>query len=174
MFPYNREKYDNVLDLFTSTFPHALTFFFYRIDTAGVIARVKVLFKGHTNLIFGFNTFLTRGYEITIIKEEDAPPKRSVEFEEAINFVTKIMMVIACTNLFLDILNMYRKEHKGIDEVYYEVATLFCDHPDLLDGFIRFLPDASAQRNNYKNGITRIGMYRDSSNPYLIFSCFYL
>lgn len=22
---------------------------------------------------------------------------------------------------FLDILNMYRKEHKGIDEVYYEV-----------------------------------------------------
>lgn len=63
---------------------------FYRIDTAGVIARVKELFKGHNNLIFGFNTFLPKGYEITVIEEEDAPPKRSIEFEEAISFVNKI------------------------------------------------------------------------------------
>ncbi|KAF5801897.1 putative transcription regulator Others family [Helianthus annuus] len=52
---------------------------------------------------------------------------------------------------------MYRKEHKGINEVYSEVnfckiskyvldnvATLFDEHPDLLDEFTRFLPDASA------------------------------
>ncbi|KAM0004136.1 putative transcription regulator Others family [Helianthus debilis subsp. tardiflorus] len=39
---------------------------------------------------------------------------------------------------------MYRKEHKGINEVYSEVATLFDDQPDLLDEFTRFLPDASA------------------------------
>ncbi|MFS7941775.1 putative transcription regulator Others family [Helianthus anomalus] len=45
---------------------------------------------------------------------------------------------------FLDILNMYRKEQKGINEVYSEVATLFDDHPDLLDEFTRFLPDALA------------------------------
>ncbi|GJR87154.1 putative alpha/beta hydrolases superfamily protein [Tanacetum coccineum] len=34
---------------------------------------------------------------------------------------------------FLDILNMYRKKHKGINEVYQEVASLFNNHPDLLD-----------------------------------------
>lgn len=31
-----------------------------RIDTSGVIVRVKQLFKGHRELILGFNTFLPR------------------------------------------------------------------------------------------------------------------
>jgi len=62
---------------------------FSRTDTAGVIARVKELFKGHNNLIFGFNTFLPKGYEITL-DEDEAPPKKTVEFEEAISFVNKI------------------------------------------------------------------------------------
>ncbi len=31
-----------------------------RIDTAGVIARVRSLFKGHRELILGFNTFLPK------------------------------------------------------------------------------------------------------------------
>ena len=31
-----------------------------RIDTAGVIIRVKTLFKGHRELILGFNTFLPK------------------------------------------------------------------------------------------------------------------
>lgn len=54
-----------------------------------MIARVKDLFKGHNNLIFGFNTFLPKGFEITL-DEEEAPPKKTVEFEEAISFVNKI------------------------------------------------------------------------------------
>lgn len=31
-----------------------------RIDTAGVIQRVKELFKGHKELVLGFNTFLPK------------------------------------------------------------------------------------------------------------------
>lgn len=54
-----------------------------------MIARVKQLFKGHNNLIFGFNTFLPKGFEITL-DEEEAPPKKTVKFEEAISFVNKI------------------------------------------------------------------------------------
>lgn len=63
-----------------------------RIDTAGVIERVKDLFKGHRELILGFNTFLPKGYEITLpLEDEQQPPqKKPVEFEEAINFVNKI------------------------------------------------------------------------------------
>jgi len=62
-----------------------------RIDTAGVIGRVKELFKGHRDLILGFNTFLPKGYEITLPSEDEQPaPKKPVEFEEAINFVNKI------------------------------------------------------------------------------------
>lgn len=58
-----------------------------------MIARVKELFKGHNNLIFGFNTFLPKGYEITLIEEDEALPKKTVEFEEAINFVNKIKVL---------------------------------------------------------------------------------
>jgi paired amphipathic helix protein Sin3a len=31
-----------------------------RVDTAGVIVRVKELFAGHRELILGFNTFLPK------------------------------------------------------------------------------------------------------------------
>ncbi|XP_075475269.1 paired amphipathic helix protein Sin3-like 2 [Primulina tabacum] len=141
MFQDQREKYDRFLDVMKD-------FKAQRIDTAGVIARVKELFNGHPNLILGFNTFLPKGYEITLTDEEEAPPKRTVEFEEAISFVNKIKKRFQNDDhvykSFLDILNMYRKEHKGITEVYQEVAALFNDQPDLLDEFTRFLPDSSA------------------------------
>ncbi|CAN6802617.1 hypothetical protein YC2023_119830 [Brassica napus] len=65
-----------------------------RTDIHGVIARVKVLFKGHNNLIFGFNTFLPKGleialddeqFEITLDDDEDeeeaVPPEK--KFEQA-------------------------------------------------------------------------------------------
>ena len=36
------------------------------IDTPGVISRVSSLFKGHPELIVGFNTFLPPGYKIEV------------------------------------------------------------------------------------------------------------
>ncbi|CAM8903474.1 unnamed protein product [Rhodiola kirilowii] len=135
MFQDQKEKYDQFLEVMKD-------FKAQRTDTAGVIRRVKELFKGHNNLILGFNTFLPKGYEITL--EE----KKTVEFEEAIGFVNKIKKRFQhdehVYKSFLDILNMYRKEHKAINEVYQEVAVLFDEHPDLLDEFTRFLPDNSA------------------------------
>ncbi|KAK1268049.1 Paired amphipathic helix protein Sin3-like 4 [Acorus gramineus] len=117
------------------------------IDTSGVIARVKDLFKGHRDLILGFNTFLPKGYEITLPPEDEVPQKKPVEFEEAINFVNKIKTRFQndehVYKAFLDILNMYRKEHKNITDVYQEVAILFRDHNDLLEEFTHFLPDTS-------------------------------
>ncbi|XP_024018495.1 paired amphipathic helix protein Sin3-like 2 isoform X1 [Morus notabilis] len=140
MFQDQKEKYDMFLEVMKD-------FKAERTDTAGVIARVKELFKGHTNLILGFNTFLPKGYEITI-DEDEAPPKKIVEFQEAISFVNKIKKRFQndehVYKSFLDILNMYRKEHKDIKAVYDEVATLFHKHPDLLDEFTRFLPDSNA------------------------------
>ncbi|KAG4151231.1 hypothetical protein ERO13_D04G052000v2 [Gossypium hirsutum] len=140
MFQDKKEKYDMFLEVMKD-------FKAQRTDTVGVIARVKELFKGHNNLIYGFNTFLPKGYEITL-HEDEAPPKKTVEFDEAISFVNKIKKRFQNDEYvyksFLDILNMYRKEHKDINEVYNEVASLFEDHPDLLDEFTRFLPDSSA------------------------------
>ncbi|KAK9925188.1 hypothetical protein M0R45_033520 [Rubus argutus] len=143
MFQDQREKYDMFLEVMKD-------FKAQRTDTTGVIARVKELFKGHTNLILGFNTFLPKGYEITL---EEVEPKKTVEFEEAISFVNKIKKRFQndeqVYKSFLDILNMYRKEHKDINEVYQEVASLFDDQPDLLDEFTRFLPDSSATTSTH-------------------------
>ncbi|CAN6992829.1 unnamed protein product [Brassica oleracea var. botrytis] len=143
MFQDQRSKYDMFLEVMKD-------FKAQRTDTSGVIERVKELFKGHNNLIFGFNTFLPKGFEITLDDlEEDAPPKKTVEFEEAISFVNKIKKRFQrdedVYKSFLEILNMYRKDDKDITEVYNEVvSTLFEDHPDLLEGFTRFLPESLA------------------------------
>uniref|UniRef100_M4CID4 Histone deacetylase interacting domain-containing protein n=1 Tax=Brassica campestris TaxID=3711 RepID=M4CID4_BRACM len=141
-FADKREKYDEFLEVMKD-------FKAQRVDTSGVILRVKELFKGNRELILGFNTFLPKGFEITLLPEEDdqPPPKKPVEFEEAISFVNKIKTRFQGDDRvyksFLDILNMYRKENKSITEVYQEVAILFRDHHDLLVEFTHFLPDTS-------------------------------
>ncbi|KAJ0802576.1 putative transcription regulator Others family [Helianthus annuus] len=56
---------------------------------------------------------------------------------------------------FLDMLNMYWKEQKGINEVYHEVAALFDDQPDLLDEFTKFMPDASAAASAHNASLGR-------------------
>lgn len=62
-----------------------------RIDTPGVLQKVKELFKEDRDLILGFNAFLPKGYEITLPPEDEPlPEKKPVHFEEAMGFVTKI------------------------------------------------------------------------------------
>ncbi|GMY26135.1 paired amphipathic helix protein Sin3-like 4 isoform X1 [Fagus crenata] len=162
IFQDKRDKYDDFLEVMKD-------FKAQRIDTTGVIARVKELFKGHRDLILGFNTFLPKGYEITLPLEDEQPaPKKPVEFEEAISFVNKIKTRFQGDDRvyksFLDILNMYRKENKSITEVYQEVAALFQDHNDLLDEFTHFLPDSSATASTHFAQSGRNSMLRDRSS----------
>ncbi|KAF3599601.1 hypothetical protein F2Q69_00039334, partial [Brassica cretica] len=111
-----------------------------RIDTRGVIARVKELFKGHNHLIYGFNTFLPKEFEITLIEEDEAPPKTTVEFEEAINFVNKI-----------------------------KVSILFEGHSDLLEEFTRFLPASLPSHSAAQHSRSQAQRYNDPrSGPPLI------
>ncbi|XP_010683342.2 paired amphipathic helix protein Sin3-like 3 isoform X2 [Beta vulgaris subsp. vulgaris] len=165
MFQDKKEKYDEFLEVMKD-------FKAQRIDTTGVIARVKELFKGHRDLILGFNTFLPKGYEITLPPEDDNPPsKKPVEFEEAINFVNKIKLRFQGDDRvyksFLDILNMYRKENKTISEVYQEVAALFRDHRDLLDEFTHFLPDTSAATPGQNGPSAKNPLLRDRTSAML-------
>jgi histone deacetylase complex regulatory component SIN3 len=44
---------------------HFITF--ASIDTPGVIEKVSTLFRGHTDLIVGFNTFLPPGYKVCVV-----------------------------------------------------------------------------------------------------------
>ncbi|KEH43988.1 paired amphipathic helix protein [Medicago truncatula] len=63
-FQDEMEKYDEFLNVMKE-------FKARRIDTGGLVERVKVLLKGHTNLILGFNTFLPKGYEISTNVDDD-------------------------------------------------------------------------------------------------------
>uniref|UniRef100_A0A804QJM7 Histone deacetylase interacting domain-containing protein n=2 Tax=Zea mays TaxID=4577 RepID=A0A804QJM7_MAIZE len=134
-FQDKREKYEEFLEVMRD-------FKSERIDTNGVIGRVKTLFNGYPELILGFNAFLPKGYAIKLQEE-----KKPVDFVEAINFVNKIKNRFQhderVYKAFLDILNMYRKDNKSIQDVYHEVAGLFKDHKDLLEEFQHFLPDTS-------------------------------
>ncbi|PAN31812.1 hypothetical protein PAHAL_5G444600 [Panicum hallii] len=134
-FQDKREKYEEFLEVMRD-------FKSERIDTNGVIIRVKTLFNGYPELILGFNAFLPKGYAIKLQEE-----KKPVDFVEAINFVNKIKNRFQhdeqVYKAFLDILNMYRKDNKSIQDVYQEVAMLFAEHKDLLEEFQHFLPDTS-------------------------------
>lgn len=63
----------------------------FRIDTTGSVATMKEFFKGHQNLILGFNTFLHKGYEITLPLEEEPAPKKKPERNELNLFRQSIM-----------------------------------------------------------------------------------
>ena len=143
-----------------------------RIDTEGVIRRVKTIFAGHKDLILGFNQFLPKGHEIRledIEREEKEAQARAqggkpqVEFVHAISYVNKIKSRFANDERvykhFLEILNMYRKNLKTISQVYEEVAQLFKSHNDLLEEFTYFLPD-STQPAAGKKGRSRGGPSR--------------
>ena len=67
------------------------------ISTDGVINRVKLLFKGHPDLLQGFNLFLPPAYRINV--EAESPPNTAVaqiedqkaqQFAAAYQYVTKV------------------------------------------------------------------------------------
>ncbi|XP_010543964.1 PREDICTED: paired amphipathic helix protein Sin3-like 5 isoform X2 [Tarenaya hassleriana] len=159
-FHDKKEKYDTFLEVMKD-------FKAQRIDTHGVIARVKDLFKGYQELLLGFNTFLPKGYEITL-PLDDERRKKPADFGEAINFVTKIKARFQDDDRsyksFLDILNLYRKESKSISEVYQEVTILFQDHEDLLEEFAHFLPDSSGSTSTLFSLSGRNAAPRDQSS----------
>ncbi|KAH0679184.1 hypothetical protein KY284_020269 [Solanum tuberosum] len=43
---------------------------------------------------------------------------------------------------FVDIMKMYMKEHKDVNEVFHEIVVLLNLHPDLLDEFTKFFKDS--------------------------------
>ncbi|KAL1222790.1 Paired amphipathic helix protein Sin3-like 6 [Cardamine amara subsp. amara] len=151
IFQDNKEKYETFLELMKD-------FKAQRVDTTGVIERIKELFKGYKELLLGFNTFLPKGYRITIVPEEEKPKTR-VDFKDAIGFVTKIKTRFGedehAYKRFLDILNMYRKERKSIADVYEEVTLLFKGHEDLLIEFDNFLPNCPESAPSAKNVVPR-------------------
>ncbi|KAH0732742.1 hypothetical protein KY289_003930 [Solanum tuberosum] len=77
--------------------------------------------------------------------EDKTSSKKTTNNEEERNLVENIKKCFENDHeykLFVDIMMMYKKESKDINEVYHEVAVFFNDHPDLIDEFTEFLKDS--------------------------------
>ncbi len=76
---------------------------------------------------------------------------KPIEFDQAVSYVNKIKSRFsddeAVYKRFLDILQTYQKEQRTIKQVYKQVSELFRDHPDLLNEFSHFLPEAQSVAN---------------------------
>ncbi|KAM7269784.1 hypothetical protein ACFE04_025281 [Oxalis oulophora] len=138
-FRDKRGMYDEFMDMMKD-------FKANRIDTTGVIAKVKDLFKDYPDLLVGFNSFLPKEFEITL-DEHQLPPLKLISFREAVDFVKTVKLRFQDDDCvyrsFLNILNSYRQEQKSIDLVNKEVAALLQDHPDLIVWFSRFAVGSS-------------------------------
>jgi len=74
-FEYEREKYDEFVKVIKDCKAE-------RIDTKGLATRVKELFKGHTNLMLGFNTFLLKKYQISTDDDETDVEAEDMEVDQ--------------------------------------------------------------------------------------------
>ncbi|XP_062028766.1 paired amphipathic helix protein Sin3-like 4 [Rosa rugosa] len=105
-----------------------------RLDLESVIDMVKNLFEGHPDLLMGFNTFLPKGYEITI-----TPTTPDFVSEEALTFVKRVKARFQDEyHVYLSFIEILKGENKS--RIFPKVAALFRDHPDLIDEFTHFLP----------------------------------
>ena len=145
-----KNQFQNQNQTYTQFLDVMKDFKLHKIDTPGVIIKVSELFKGHNNLIEGFNTFLPLGYKITVPVEQTN--HKQPEFDHARGYVKKIKSRFAdqpeTYKQFLEILHAFHREQHTIKEVYGQVAQLFKDHSDLLDEFTQFLPDPVPSKNS--------------------------
>ena len=72
-----------------------------------------------------------------------------IEFDEAINYVSKIKKTFenypGTYRAFLEILHKYNKGQKSVEDIYEEVSRLFENHTELIAEFSQFLPDGSPE-----------------------------
>ncbi|CAA7031849.1 unnamed protein product [Microthlaspi erraticum] len=134
-FQHNRDIYDKFLEIMKD-------FKAQRVDTGDVMVRVKELFRGEDEMLLGFNTFLPKGYKITL--DDDQTLANDVARDEAISFINKVKTRFQydrhAYDTFLDVLRKYKNDYKSTSEVYNEVTILFQDHQDLRVEFDHFLP----------------------------------
>ncbi|XP_006282948.2 paired amphipathic helix protein Sin3-like 4 [Capsella rubella] len=115
-----------------------------RMDPYIVRLVVKDLFKGDKELLSGFNAFLPKELMIELDDEQPIPPTMADEFWKAIDYIMKVKETFQDDDRiyksFMNILDMFKKKEKSLDEICNEVTILFRNHHDLRVEFYHFLP----------------------------------
>jgi paired amphipathic helix protein Sin3a len=149
-----REKFSDRPYLYNSFLAVMKEFREQTITTDVVINHVKLLFKGHPELLQGFNLFLPPAYRIGAEAElprttahAEIEDQKAQQFARAFKYVNKVKNRLADAprtyQEFLTVLNKYQTVHRSVDLVNTEITRLFRSHPDLLSEFAVFLPERS-------------------------------
>ncbi|MBA0877894.1 hypothetical protein Goshw_015124, partial [Gossypium schwendimanii] len=91
-----------------------------RTDVAGVVERVKELFKGHNNLLKGFIFFLPMGDD-----KDEPPPETMAGFRETLDFIRVVKEHDErLYRPFMDVIFRYWREHMDVIKLRREVISL--------------------------------------------------
>jgi len=126
--------------------------FYHRIDTAGVVARVKELFKGQKDLILGLNTFLPTEYEITLPLEDKLPHKKRSSYrvqDSGANHDTNENVVIHPSSCVLDDISSMKSEY--INTSYFKFRNSFIFSNKFYEQKYKNFRSASMYLNIIKN-----------------------
>jgi paired amphipathic helix protein Sin3a len=125
------EKYDEFLNIM-------MDFKAMKIDTSGVIARLKDLFKGHTNLILGFNIFVPKGSKF----DYGIDPFGVLEEAKAYVHAVKVEFQYEREKYdeFVKAIKDCKAERIDTKCLAKRVKELFKGHTNLTLGFNNFLP----------------------------------
>ncbi|WJX96335.1 hypothetical protein P8452_77554 [Trifolium repens] len=97
------------------------------IDIRGVVAIVKELFKGHTNLILGFNAFLPKEYKITLpfqLHGHNKTGKKVKKVAEKCQLPWDVLDIISRTLDFDDLFEFacVCKKWRAFHKIYWRLA----------------------------------------------------
>ena len=134
------------------------------INTPGVIQRVSELFKGHPDLMYGFNTFLPPGFHVpledaegTVQEDEDDDGPDPVDndqtnLDRAIVFYAslnkKLKNQSGLLAQFWEALQSYETDKK-LGPLCDKVVVLFEDYPNYLERFQQLLPADCRHRQKF-------------------------
>lgn len=130
------EEYDAFVTLVRDTMGESA-------DTGFTVAKMAELLECNRELVPGFNSFLPEAYEITSDTYYGGCYNWISAVKGSVDFLNKIRTIMKDEDdrtykAFLDIMVKYGKEHRDVDEVYRDGATLFEKHPSLFVEFTRF------------------------------------
>ncbi|XP_057514706.1 paired amphipathic helix protein Sin3-like 1 [Actinidia eriantha] len=114
-----------------------------RSCTKEVQLKMLLLLKEHPELLAMFYNLVPVEYQLPMPVQKDDLVSRTVEFEEAVNFVSKVkeecMHDKTRYTAFLDLMTVYHHTEESVMVVYEELCRLFHYRPDLVAELGKFL-----------------------------------
>uniref|UniRef100_A0A8C3VDG8 Paired amphipathic helix protein Sin3a n=1 Tax=Catharus ustulatus TaxID=91951 RepID=A0A8C3VDG8_CATUS len=120
------------------------------IDTPGVISRVSQLFKGHPDLIMGFNTFLPPGYKIEVQTNDMVNVTTPGQAQEIAHETGCGEDVLFGVKVFMSFQMLEPVEFNHAINYVNKIKNRFQGQPDIYKAFLEILHTYQKEQRNAK------------------------